>query len=799
MRELRVAARSLVRQPGMAALAVIALALGIGLTTTMFSIVNGALLRGLPFPESDRILHIAPYHIAEQDDVDSRVHTFAEFQERQQSFEQLAGFQFQTANVVGPSGVAVRYPAAAVTANTFRLLQVTPVLGRDFRDEESRPGAAAAVIIGDKVWEEQFGRSPSAVGQALRINGTVMTVVGVMPPNFKFPSTHELWPALVVDPLNTKFGEGPVLETIGRLKPSVTRDQAGAEFATLWRQLEQAYPDRYTGGYTVEIKPYIREFVGDPVVRLLWTMLVAVFGVMVIACVNVANLVLARAASRTREVAVRTAIGATRWQVVRQMLTEVMLLSVGGAALGLGLAQGGVTLFNRAIVDTQPPFWIDIRIDAMVLLFVTVTTIVAALVSGIVPALRASKTDLAQVMNDEGRTTGLRMGRFSRALVVAELALSFGLLVMAGLMIQSVANVARADMGFAMKDVWSARLTLTEADYPDEAARRRFMDAALQTLRALPGVQSIALSTGIPLGGTHYAMKLPDRQYRSEDDYHDVHGVVVSPDYFRVLRVSLVEGRAFDDRDREAGAPTVIVNQSLAGRYFPEGALGRRLAVATGRHQEWREVIGVVPDLGMGEAPGDRTREAIYLPIAQMPSTGITVLAHAEGAPLGVSAAARDAIHGLDVNLPLFNIGTVQEGFEEGTWPFRVFGTLFMAFGIAALFLATVGLYGVMAFSVSRRTQEIGVRMAMGAAARDVLVMVLRQGLWQIVAGIGLGLGLGITLGSFASFLLYRVSPYDPVILLMIAGVLAGAALLACLVPARRAAAVDPMVALRYQ
>lgn len=783
----------------MAALAVVALALGIGLTTTMFSIVNGALLRGLPFPESDRILHIAPYNIAEQDDIDTRVHTFAAFQERQQSFEELAGFQFQTANVVGPSGAAARYAAAAVTANTFRLLRVTPALGRDFRDEESRPGAARAVIIGDKVWDEQFERSPSAVGQSLRVNGTVMTVVGVMPPKFRFPSTQDLWPALIVDPLNTTFDEGPVLETIGRLKPGVTRDQAGAEFATLWRQLEQAYPDRYSGGYTVEIKPYIHEFIGDDVVGVLWTMLVAVFGVMVIACVNVANLVLARAASRTREVAVRTAIGASRWLVVRQMLTEVLLLATVGAGLGLALAQTGITLFNRAIVDTQPPFWIDIRIDAMVLLFVTGAALVAALVSGIVPALRASKADLAQVMNDEGRTTGLRMGRFSRALVVVELAVSFGLLVMAGLMIQSVSNVARADFGFAMRDVWSARLTLPEADYPDEARRRQFLDAALPRLRAVPGVQAVAFGSGIPIGGPHYAIKLPDRQYQTERDYHDVHGLVVSPDYFRVLRIAPVEGRVFDDRDRDTGAPTVVVNQALARRYFPAGAVGGRLAIATGSHQEWREVIGVVPDLGMGESPGDRTREALFLPMAQMPPAGVTVLAQVAGEPLAVSGPAREAIRGLDVNLPLFNIATVQDGFEQGTWPFRVFGTLFMAFGVAALFLATVGLYGVMAFSVSRRTQEIGVRMAMGAAARDVLLMVLRQGLWQIGAGIGLGAGLGVALGSFAAILLYRVSPWDPVILLLIAGVLAGAALFACLIPARRAASVDPMVALRYQ
>jgi putative ABC transport system permease protein len=799
MRELRVAVRSLVRQPGMAALAVVALGLGIGLTTTMFSIVNGAVLRGLPFPESDRILHMAPFDIAEQDDLDSNVHTFAEFRNRQQSFDQLAAFQFQSANVVGPSGVPARYDGARLTANTFRLLRIAPALGRDFRDDDSAPGAAPVVMIGDKVWQEQFDGSPDAIGQVLRVNGMPMTIVGVMPPKFRFPNAHDIWPALIVDPDGTKFGDGPGLETIGRLRPGVSPDEAGAEMAVIWRQLEQAYPDRYPGGETVEVKTYIEEFIGGQTVAMLLTMLTAVFGVLVIACVNVANLVLARAAARTREVALRTAIGATRWQVVRQMMLEVLVLAATGAAAGLGLAQLGIMLFNRAIVDTNPPFWIDIRIDGRVLGFVTLAAVVAAFVSGLVPALRASRANLASVMNDEGRTTGLRMGRFSRVLVVAELAVSFGLLVMAGLVVQSLSNIARADFGFAAHDVFSARLSLPAADYPDEQRRRQFQDAVLTRLRQLPGVQRVAFGTGVPLRGPYFAIRLPDRQYPSDRDYHDVHGLVVSPEYFRVLRVALIEGREFDARDRDDDAPTVIVNQAFGRKYYPEGALGRRLAVATGAHQEWREIVGVVPDLGMGETPGDSVREAIYLPIGQMPSAIFSVFAHASGAPLNLSAPARDAIRELDVNLPLFNINTVQQEFEQSTWPFRVFGTLFMAFGVAALFLATVGLYGVMAFSVSRRTQEIGVRMAMGAGARDVLFMVMQQGLWQVGAGMLLGAGLGMALGSAATLLLFRVSPFDPLIMAAIAGVLGATALLACLVPARRAAGVDPMVALRHQ
>jgi predicted permease len=742
---------------------------------------------------------MAPFSLADQDDRDSNVHTFAEFSDRQRSFEQLSAFQFQSANVVGPSGVPARYESARVTTNTFRLLRVTPVLGRDFHDDDGRPGAAPVVMIGDRVWQEQFDRSPDAIGASLRVNGTAMTVVGVMPPAFRFPSQHDVWPALVVDPLGTKIGEGPGLETLGRLKPGISMDEAGAEMAVIWRQLEQAYPDRYPGGDTVEVKTYIEEFIGSETISALFTMLAAVFGVLIIACANVANLVLARAAVRTREIAVRTAIGASRWQVVRLMLVEVLLLAVLGAAAGVALAQAGITLFNRAVVDTNPPFWLDIRIDLTVLAFVAAATAVAAFVSGIVPALRASRADLAAVLSDEGRTTGLRMGRFTRVLVVGELAVSFGLLVMAGLVIQSLANLAAADFGFAMRDVWNARVVLPTDDYPDESRRRQFVDRAIARLAALPGVVSAAAGTAAPLGGPRWNVSLPGQSYASDRDRPQVHGLVVSNDYFRVLRVPFLGGRAFDDRDRDSGAPVAIVNRAFAERYYPEGAIGRQVALATTAHKEMREIVGIVPDLGMGQGPGDPIREAVYVPLAQVPLQGLSLFVHVSGPPLDLSAPARDAVRAVDANLPIFNIATLQDAFDRNAWPFRVFGSLFVAFGAAALFLATVGLYGVMAFSVRRRTPEIGIRMAMGADARSVLGMVLRQGLWQIVIGIALGAGLGFMLGTAMSVLLFGVQPYDPVVFAGIASTLAAAGVAACVVPARRAARVDPMTALRYQ
>ena len=348
-------------------------------------------------------------------------------------------------------------------------------------------------------------------------------------------------------------------------------------------------------------------------------------------CANVANLVLARAAGRTREMGGVGArpVGATRWQVIRQMLIEVLVLAVGGALVGLALAQLGITLFNRAIVDTNPLFWIDIRIDRMVMLFVTVSTLLVTLLAGIVPAVRASRADLAAVMGDEGRTTGMKMGRFSRILVVGELAVSFGLLLVAGLTIQSIVDLSKADFGFAMKDVWSARVVLPASDYPDEERRRRFAESALGRVQALPGVVSVAAATGVPIGGPRYAIKLPDRQYASDRDYHQVHGLVTSSDYFRVLRVPTLEGRPFDGRDAENGAPSVIVNQSFARKLPPAGRPRAAAGADDGRAQDWREIVGVVPNLGMGENPGDDLADAIYLPLAQVPAANLTLLAHA--------------------------------------------------------------------------------------------------------------------------------------------------------------------------
>lgn len=800
MSDFRLAVRMMARQPGMSMLAVVALALGIGLTTTMFSIVNGAALRGLPFPESHRIYHVAPFNVAEQDDVDSRAHTVFEFTRRQRSFEQMAAFRFNTANVVGPDGMPERYRGAWITANTFRLLRVAPVLGRDFRDEESRPGAAPVVIIGQKVWQERFNGSPDAIGQPLRVNGTVMTVVGVMPPKFAFPQTEELWVAAAIDPNTPRSPSEPTYEIIGRLKDGVSADQAGAEMATIWNQLAQEFPDRYEKGFTTETKTFMQEFLGSEIIGALFAMLTAVMGVLVIACVNVANLVLARAADRSREIAVRTAVGATRWRVVRQMFVEVLALAVAGAVAGLGIAAAGITLFNRAIVDTNPPFWIDIRIDGTVLVFVTALTMLAALVAGLAPALRASRGDLTAVLNDEGRgTTGLRMGRLTRGLVIVEMALSFGLLVLSALSIQSIVNAAREDFGFATADVWSARLVLPEQDYEDDDRQRQLAEALLERLQGIPGVETAALASGAPPYIPRWAIKFPGQTYPDDRAYPRARRATISPDFFKVLRVSPRQGRMFDGRDRNGVDAVAIVNESFARKYFPTGAVGQQFALAEGDQQQWRTIVGVVPDLGTDRIDQGRVAEAFYLALAQVPPSGLSIFLDTSGPPLAVTSAVRQALREIDPNLPVFNVNTLERARYQNQWGVRVFGSLFMAFGFSALFLASVGLYGVIAFSVSRRTQEIGVRMAMGADSGRVLRMVLRQGIIPVAGGVVFGVALGAPLANALEMMFFNISPHDPATFVAIGLVLSVTGLVACLVPARRAAAVDPMVALRYQ
>jgi predicted permease len=704
------------------------------------------------------------------------------------------------ANVASAGDLPERYRGALITPNTLRLLRVKPVFGRDFTDADSQPGAPAVAIISYNTWVGRFERAESVLGKILRINGEPVTIVGVMPARFGFPQTHDLWQPLRIS-LPDKRGDGRSLDVMGRLKPGVTVSAARADMQVLAAQLARQYPENEK--FSAEVEPYVRRFIGAQPVATLSTMLGAVFGVLLIACVNVTNLQLARAAERMKEIAVRVALGATRRRIIQQLLVEGLLLSAGGAALGLGIAAFGMWWFNGAIADTNPPFWIVARIDVRVVGFVTALTVMAAIASSLMPALRVSGQSVNDVLKDEGRSsTGLRVGAFSRTLVVVEMTLSFVLLVVSGLMIKSVVAKTTVAYPFAT-DVLVARSNLNEKDYADDAQLRQRTDELRARIAAAPGIRGVAIADGVPDGGGTYRLTIEGQPAPANDSARPlVRRVDVSPEFFDVLHIRVRDGRAFSQSDGPDGLRVGVASEDFVRKFFPKGgALGKRIQIGTqpkgGPDGDWITIVGTVPSVAVAPQPGDTT-EMVFLPLAQHVSRDLTIFADAgANATLG-GPAVRKAVMEVDPNLPVFNINTLQGQYDQNNWPFRVFGGLFMTFGMASLLMAGAGLYGVMSFAVRRRTQEIGVRMALGASRAGIIAMVVKQGVWQVALGMAVGAGIAGWLGGLLKLLLFQVQPWDLTVFACTIGVLSSAGLLACVVPARRAASVDPLVALRH-
>ena len=802
LKDLRFGARLIGKNPGVFALSILALTLGIGLTTTMFSITYGALYRGLPVPNSDRVMHLERNNPSKGiNSMDVPVHDYVDWREQQTSFNGLAGYYMGTVNLSGLEGRPERFNGAYMSANAFDVLGVAPMMGRNFREGEDQPGAAPVVILGYRIWKDRFAGAPDVIGRTVRVNGEVSEVIGVMPEGFRFPLDQDIWVAMHQDPLTIPRGGGYGLEVYGRLKAGVSLDQAGAEFATIASRLAETYPET-NEGVGVLMKPYTEEFIGQQPANMLKTMLVAVFLVLLIACANVANLLLARAAARSKEVAVRTAIGASRSRVVMQFLTETFVVAVTGLGLGLGVAWLGITLFNRAIAPTDPPYWIDIRLDWIALAFAAGLTLFATFVAGVIPALKISGSDVNEVLKDESRgSSSLTLGRWSRALIVAEIALSCGLLVSAGLMIKSVVQLNNVEYGFQPSEYFTARIGLFENKYPTKEARRQFWDEALTRLGGLPGVHQAVLTTSLPgLGAYGTRMELEGVTYERTQDKPAVRYAVVTPDYLESIGQHIISGRFLETADGPDALPVAVVNESFVKRYYPnEEPIGHRFR-STADSATWLTIVGVAPDIwmdGIENEPGDI--EGYYVPLAQSDNRFLSVMLHADGDVMRLAPLVRDEVLKIDADQPIYFVNRLDQAILQNVWYFRVFGILFMVFGFAALFLGGVGLYGVMSFTVARRTQEMGIRMALGASARDILRLVMKQGLWQLGIGLTIGLGIAALLSRGLQVVLFQVEPFDPLIFVTVAMVLFVSGTLAVLIPARRATVVDPMVALRYE
>jgi putative ABC transport system permease protein len=801
LRDIRFGFRMLFKNVGLTLIAVLTLALGIGLTTTMFSIVKGVVLSELPFERADRILFLGTRYL-DRSEANSTVslHDFLDWKSRQRSFEGIAAFEQSTFSLSGGERPE-RVRGAYVTSDALPLLHVKPLRGRLFAPGEDSPGVAPVVVLGARIWRARYDGDPQIVGKTLRVNGQPVTVIGVMPEGFLFPVHEEIWVPLRLDPNAVKRGSGSQLDVIGRLRDGSTPEQAQAELSTLAKALEQEYPET-NKGVSAQVGPYTKKYINAQAAALLFVMLAVVGLVLLLACANVASLLMARASIRTKELAIRSVLGAGRKGVILQILIESLILSLIGAALGLLITGLGIELFNDSIADASPPFWFNTALDLRSLLFVLVISGIAGLISGLVPALQASRVDVNQILKDEGRgSTGLRIGRFTRGIVMFEVALSCALLVGAGLMIKSIVNIRNLNLGFDKTGLLTASLTLDESSYPQPADRARFVERLLQSLNGRPGVVSAAVADALPTEGTEVgAYTVDGRAYPDEKDRPRAHKALASPGLFKTLGAKLKAGRDFGSEDQADSLPVVIVNDSFARRAWPnEVPLNRRIRLGKRDSGVWWTVVGVVPDLQMNGFDRSDRPDGVYLPITQESPSNLRLAVKTAGNPLALTQTVRDQVEAIDRDLPLYSVQSMDEVVSKNAFAYNLFGALFGLFGLSALLLASVGIYGVIAFSTQQRTREVGIRMALGAQRRDVLSLLLGQGARQLAFGLGAGLllawGISRLIGSF----LFQVRPGDPGVFLGVALVLAVVALVACFVPARRATRVDPQVAIRYE
>jgi predicted permease len=729
------------------------------------------------------------------------VHDFVDWDAQQTSFEGLTALSQGNVNLSTDDRRPQRYTGAFVSANFFDVLRVQPALGRGFLEEENRPGADPVIVIGYDVWQEQFDGSPDVLGRTVRANSQHRTVVGVAPQGFMFPDREQLWLPMEIDPNATVRGEGPRFIVIARLLDGRSQEEASAEMAMVTARLQQEYPET-NAGIGASVRTFNSLMIGGQASTLLHTMLGAALGVLIVACANVANLLLARASTRTREVAVRTALGAVRRRVISQLMTEVLVLAAIGGAVGLLLGHLGLQWFNRIIEVEPPPFFMTFGPDYRVALFIIAMVVFAAAFSGLVPALRATGGNTSAALKDEGRgSSSFRLGKFSTGLVIAEVTLSCGLLIVAGLMIKSVVNLKTRDLPFTVENIFTARLRLPADDYPDTASRVRFYEEFLPRIAAIPGVQAATLSDGLPATGNgSRVFEVEGQSYATDEDYPLAREGIVTPGYFDTFETPIFQGRAFTVMDIHESLPVAVVNETFVRTFFPEGdPLGRRIRM--GRRDttaHWLTVVGVVPDMLMeGMANPEASPAGFYIPISQSGvGTFVSIAARVQGPPMAITPHVRDAVISMDANLPIYEVLSMNDAIAKETWFYWIFGSLFMVFGIMALFLAAVGLFRIMSFAVSRRTQEIGIRMALGASSPRLIRLVMSRAAIQLVIGIVLGIGLAAVAANPLQFILYEVDVRDPFVFGSVVGALALTGLVASFVPATRVTRVDPVEAL---
>ncbi|HET6229023.1 MAG TPA: ABC transporter permease [Longimicrobiaceae bacterium] len=799
LQDLRFAVRTLGRSRGFAAVAVLCLGLGIGVNTAIFSMVNALLLRPFPFRDPDRVVSVYSRETRSGDnEQSSSLADLRDWKQQTRVFDGLAMLYSRNFAIAG-DGEPERVEGWAATPDLFPLLGVAPALGRGFTAADAVKGGDRVAVLSDALWRRRFGGSRAAVGGKVLLNGVPFTVVGVMPPHFQFPEKSEMWVPLVPDPAEARSER--YVYGVARLRPGVTPQRAQAELDAVGRRLAAEHPES-NRGWMPSVETYRDDMVDGDLRTMLYLLLGAVGFVLLIACANVANLLLARATARSREIAVRAALGAGRGRLIRQLLVESVLIALAGGVLGVLIAVWWIAHMVGGIPE-QLPYWIDFSVDYRVLAYTFLLSVATGVIFGIVPALRASRADVQGALKEGGRAgEGAGAGRLRGALVAGEIALSLVLLVGAAFMVRSFLAVTSADAGFRTEGLLTLRTYLAGERYAPLAARAAFFDQAVRRVEALPGVERAVATGAIPgaeEGGAWPAAA--EGQPVQPGDEPTVMRVPSTPGLLAVLGQRLVAGREFTAAENaDSTAAVAIVGESVARRFWPKGgALGRRIRLGTDAEDPWLTVVGIAPDLHYGEfgkaSPASKLQ--VHVPYARDGWRTMRLLVRVRGDAGAAAGPVRRAIHAVDATLPTYDVRTMAEVRSYGAWPSRLYGEIFASFGLLALALAAVGVYGVMAYAVSQRSREIGIRMALGAQTRDVLRLVVGQGAGLAAIGIGLGMLGGAGVARILGSILYGVHAADPAAFLASPAVLACVALLASWLPARRATRVDPMTALR--
>lgn len=811
IKDLRYAIRSLARRPSFTAVAIITLALGIGANTAIFSVVNATLIRPLPFNEPDRIVMVwgyIPKMANTADKFPSSAGNYLALAKQTQSFQQLAAFR-QWSWQLTHAGEPEQLQGVRVSANFFEALGARPVLGQTFNADQDQEGAAPVAIISHRMWQREFGASANVVGRSLTLNGRTVSVVGVMPRDFEFPgganmipglqfaTRNDIWMPLAMSSEERQSQGSLNLALLGRLKPGVTVVQAETEARAIQTTLPLG-----TVGYTVNLIPLQKQMVGN-IQRLLLVLLATVSFVLLIACANVANLLLARAAARRREMAIRGALGAGRFRIFKQLLTESLLLSFAGGLAGVLLAIWGTPLLVSFIPEKVPRIH-EVNVDLRVLGFAFLVSILCGAVFGLAPALQASRVDLNESLKESSRgiTGSLRQNRMRAFLIVCEVSLAVVLMIGAALLMKSFVRLLDVNPGFDPAQTLAMEVVLPSAPpskYENENERAAFFEQVVNRINHAPGVIAAGAVLSLPLTGAEESTDIfvegrprPEAGQRLQADF-----TMITPDYFRAMGIPLLKGRQFTERDRKDTPAVIIINNALAHRYFPnEEPVGKRITV--GFEKFPREVVGVVESTKQqtltAEAP-----PALFIPHLQRAAETMTIVIRTNADPISLAPMAREQVHAVDSAIPVTNVRTMNEVFSESVVQQRFSMLLVGLFGSLALALSAIGIYGVMAYTVTQRKHEIAVRMALGARRRQVLQLIVKDGL--IVASLGVGLGVAGAFGltRLMTSLLFEVKPTDLQTFVLVSVLLLLVAVAACLVPARRATKVDPLVALRYE